>query len=230
MRLGGIQKVSLIDYPGEISTVLFTQGCPFRCHFCHNPSLVIPTKKASVFTEEDFFSYLDTRKNKIDAVVISGGEPTIQKDLKRFIKDIKKRNLLIKLDTSGITPHVIEELLEEKLLNYIAMDIKTSIEKYDLITNIKTNKEAIKESISLIINSKIDYEFRTTIVNDLHEKNDILNIFKLIKGAKQYVLQKFNNKIVLNKKYANSKTFSHDDLNNLVEISKEYSIETCFWR
>jgi pyruvate formate lyase activating enzyme len=191
MKIGGFQKVSLIDYPGLISAIVFLQGCNFRCSYCHNPQLVDPDLFDPCINEKDVLDFLHTRRGKLDAVAITGGEPTIQKNLIPFIKKIKKMGFAVKIDTNGSQPQVIKELLAEKLLDYIAMDIKAPLEKYEEIVNVPVNPESIKESIKLVIKSKIPYEFRTTVVQSQLDEKDILHIAKLISGAQNFVLQKF---------------------------------------
>jgi pyruvate formate lyase activating enzyme len=221
MKIGGFLKISLIDYPGKISSVVFTKGCPFRCPYCHNKDLVLENPKNKVL-ESQIFNFLKERKGKIDAVVISGGEPTIQEDLLEFIKKIKTLGFLVKLDTSGINPEVIEELLKNNLLNYIAMDIKNSFEKYKKTIKAPFDPKRIKESINLIINSSIDYEFRTTLVDELHKEEDILKMAKKIKGAKLYVLQEFIPNNTLNPKFQNYKSISSRILKKLKPKIEKY--------
>jgi pyruvate formate lyase activating enzyme len=221
MLIGGLQKFSLIDYPNKIAAIVFTQGCYFRCRYCHNPSLIEKNSKNTI-DEKTFFSFLEKRKDKLDAVVITGGEPTIHKDLKDFIKKIKDLNFLVKLDTSGVNPTILEELINENFLDYIAMDIKASFENYKKITQREIDINKIKKSISLIINSKVDHEFRTTLVDNLHVLDDVKNIAKLIKNSKRYILQRFRPKITLDPTLKNYNTFSDDVFYNLKNIlSKE---------
>jgi pyruvate formate lyase activating enzyme len=191
MKIGGIQKVSLIDFPGKISTVVFTQGCNFRCEFCHNPSLVLPEMFDHVIDDGDVLSFLESRKGLIDGVVLSGGEPTIQVDLCQFIEKIKKMGFLVKLDTNGTNPDVLSDLYSKNLLDYVAMDIKHVLEKYSIIVGKNVDIQKIQQSISIIINSGVDYEFRTTIVPKFHSVDDIKQIVRLIDGANCFVFQEF---------------------------------------
>ena len=161
MRIGGIQKISLIDFPGKVSTVIFTQGCNFRCEFCHNPSLVLPEMFNHVIDDGEVLSFLESRKGLIDGVVLSGGEPTIQADLCQFIEKTKKMGFLIKLDTNGTNPDVLSDLYSKNLLDYVAMDIKHTLGKYSTIVGKNTDIQKIQQSISIIMNSGVDYEFRT---------------------------------------------------------------------
>lgn len=189
MNIAGVQKVTLLDYPGKVACEIFTQGCNFECPFCQNSSL-IPITNTGEFSEEEIFEYLNLRKNILDGVVITGGEPTVQKDLKEFIKKIKDLGLLVKLDTNGGNPKVLQELIDEKLVDYVAMDIKNIFNKYNITAGKKINLDNIKKSIEILKASKIDYEFRTTIIKEMHSLDDIVSICKLVGNAKYY-LQNF---------------------------------------
>ena len=189
MNIAGVQKVTLLDYPGKVACEIFTQGCNFECPFCQNSSL-IPITNTGEFSEEEIFEYLNLRKNILDGVVITGGEPTVQKDLKAFIKKIKDLGLLVKLDTNGGNPKVLQELIDEKLVDYVAMDIKNIFNKYNITAGKKINLDNIKKSIEILKASKIDYEFRTTIIKEMHSLDDIISICKLVGDAKYY-LQNF---------------------------------------
>ena len=189
MNIAGVQKVTLLDYPGKVACEIFTQGCNFECPFCQNSSL-IPITNTGEFSEEEIFEYLNLRKNILDGVVITGGEPTVQKDLKSFIKKIKDLGLLVKLDTNGGNPKVLQELIDEKLVDYVAMDIKNIFNKYNITAGKKVSLDNIKKSIEILKASKIDYEFRTTIIKEMHSLDDIVSICKLVGNAKYY-LQNF---------------------------------------
>lgn len=222
MKIGGLQKVSLIDYPGAISAVVFSQGCNFKCGYCHNPELVDPGRFSPCIDEKKIMEFLATRRGKLDAVSITGGEPTIQKDLIPFVKKIKKMGFAVKLDTNGSQPRVIKELLKAKLLDFIAMDIKAPWEKYADITGVSADTQSIQESIKLILQAKINHEFRTTVVESRLNTNDIMKISKIISGAQSYVLQKFITTEVLDKKYLKEKTLSDEELEQLKKrIEKE---------
>ena len=215
MKIGGLQKVSLIDYPGLISAIIFLQGCNFKCSYCHNPELVDSKLFQPCIKEKEVLDFLNMRRGKLDAVVITGGEPTIHDGLALFIKQIKKRGFAVKLDTNGSQPRVIKNLLDEKLLDFIAMDIKAPLEKYKDIVKTQVNPDSIKESIRLILKAKIPYEFRTTVVASQLEEKDILQIGKMIAGAKHYVLQKFVPVKVLEKKFLKEKSFSDEKLQKI---------------
>ena len=192
MKIGGFDKFSLVDFPGKISAIIFTQGCNFRCPFCHNGHLLPMTSKNNLISEKEILSFLKTRKNKLDGIVITGGEPTLQKDLKLFIKVIKSEGFKIKLDTNGSNPEVLQTLLKSQLLDYIAMDVKAPWEKYNLLTGVKVNIENLKKSISIIANSGINHEFRTTFVEPLLDEDDKVKILEMIPLNSFHHFQKFN--------------------------------------
>jgi pyruvate formate lyase activating enzyme len=222
MKIGGLQKVSLIDYPEAICAVVFLQGCNFKCSYCHNPQLVEPKLFTPCLEEKKILEFLAARIGKLDAVTISGGEPTIQKDLLPFIMKIKKLGFAIKLDSNGSQPQVIKEFLEENLLDFIAMDIKAPLEKYKSIVRVSIDTQSIKESIKLILKSKIPHEFRTTVVKSQLGSKEILEIAKLISGAKHYALQKFMPAKTLDKKFLKEKTYPDDELERIkIRLEKE---------
>src|SRR5574344_324994 len=212
MTISGLEKLTLLDYPQKLACIIFTQGCNFKCPFCQNSPL-IKFNKTNLISEEEIFAYLNKRKNILDGVVISGGEPTMQSDLVEFIKKIKALKLKVKLDTNGFKPEVIENLLTNNLVDYIAMDIKNSLEKYFKTSGVKNiATENILTSINLIKNSHIDYEFRTTIIKEHHTLKDIESILNLI-GDSKYFLQNFkNSENVIDK---NLHGFSEDELKDL---------------
>ncbi len=188
MLIKGIQKVTLLDYPGKIACTIFTGGCNFRCPFCQNASLVTHLDDGYI-EENEIMEFLKSRVGKLDAVCISGGEPCIQKDLKEFCQKVKDLGFLIKLDTNGGFPEKIKELLDAHLLDYIAMDIKNSEEKYDTTTGVFINLEKIKQSVDMIKSSNIEHEFRTTVVKEFHKEEDLLKIVKWINPSKLYLQQ-----------------------------------------
>jgi len=231
MLIGGLQKTSLIDYPDKICAVIFTLGCNFKCKFCYNPELVLPNTQQSIIKEEVFFKFLDKRKKIIDGVCITGGEPTLHKDLPKFLAKIKRMKFLIKLDTNGTNPEMLEKLIKKKLVSYIAMDIKAPLElnsqflksKYEKAIGVKVDLKKIKKSIKIIKDSGIDYEFRTTVVPNLHTENDIIFIAKQIKGTKKFFLQQFvPNKKMIDEKYKKIKPYSKEVLEKMREKIKKY--------
>jgi len=221
MIIGGFQKLTLIDYPGKLATTVFTVGCSFRCPFCHNPELVIGSKiVADNKMEEDFFKHLKKRKGKLEGVCITGGEPTVQKDIIEFIEKVRKLGFKIKLDTNGTRPDVLKKLLDKKLLNFIAMDIKNQPRKYDLTTGVKGDIKRIKLSVEMIMNSRLPYEFRTTVVPGIHSEKDFEIIAKWIRGAKSYYLQEYREKIILDpklKKKTKNKKIDLDKIKKNIE-------------
>lgn len=192
MKIAGFQKLSLLDYPNHVSCIIFTKGCNFKCPFCQNSNL-IGIDSDDLISEEEIFCYLNKRKNILDGVVITGGEPTVQKDLKEFIKKIKSLGLKVKLDTNGYNPYILKELIDDSLVDYVAMDIKHSIENYHLIVGKNINTDYILESIKILEESSVDHEFRTTIIKEYHDIDDIINITKLINLDTKYYLQNFRN-------------------------------------
>lgn len=188
MKISGLQKVSLVDYNEHICATIFTSGCNFSCPFCHNAGLVKGSEPE--IPKEEILEYLNKRKKVLDSVCISGGEPTLHKDLPEFISEIKSMGYLIKLDTNGTNLDMLKYLVENKLIDYIAMDIKNSYNKYN-VTIGRDNNFTLKSAIDYIMNCGIEYEFRTTLVHEFHTENDIIEIGKMIKNAKRYYLQKF---------------------------------------
>jgi pyruvate formate lyase activating enzyme len=233
MIIAGLQKTSLLDYPNKISAIVFTYGCNFKCGFCHNPELVKLNSKITKIPEKDFFYFLKKRKNILDAVVITGGEPTLQNDLIPFIRKIKKLGFLVKLDSNGSNPKIIEKLLKEKLIDYVAMDIKGPLDKYQQITGSKIALENIKKSVELIKNigvsqhqssrqSALDYEFRTTVVPTYLDEQDFIKIGEWLKDAKIYYLQQFRNEKTLNKNLKNINPYPTERLHDFTNIMKKY--------
>lgn len=190
MEFKGHQKTSFIDYPDKLSTVFFTGGCNFRCPYCHNRDLVYNI--GNMITEEEVFRFLEKRKGYIDALCISGGEATIyNEELFEFIKRVKEKGYLVKLDSNGTNPNLIKKLIDYSYIDYIAMDIKGPFNKYEAIANSKVKLEDVLKSINILMDSAIDYEFRTTVCKELLNTDDIYNIAEQIKGAKKYVIQNF---------------------------------------
>lgn len=191
MKIAGIQKVTLLDFPGHIACTIFTRACNFRCPFCHNMELVTNVNNSNDIDENEIIEFLKTRVGKLQGVCITGGEPLISDDIIYFMRKIKEIGFKIKIDTNGTFPQRINTALKEKIIDMIAMDIKSSEENYNFVAGANVDIEKIKESIKIIKNSDIDYEFRTTCVKGLHEKKDFEGIGKLIEGANKYYLQNF---------------------------------------
>ncbi len=190
MKIGGFQKMTMLDFPERVACTVWTYGCNLRCPFCHNASLVID--KAELFDENEILSYINKRKGVLDGVCITGGEPLLQKDIFGFMKKIKDLGLLVKLDTNGAYPDLLKKAIEDGLVDYVAMDIKNSKEKYAQTVGVSNlDITPYEKSVEILKNSGIDYEFRTTIVKELHDLSDIQKIGEWIKGAKKYFLQSF---------------------------------------
>ncbi len=192
MKIKGLQKTTLLDYPGHVACTVFTGGCNFCCPFCHNASLAVRAIEMPELSEDEFFNFLSKRRGILDGVCITGGEPLLQKDIIPFIERIHSLGFLVKLDTNGSYPEKLKEIISKGIVDYIAMDIKNSSKKYALTAGVDANLKEIFESINIIMNSGIHYEFRTTVVKELHAVDDIKEIAKLIQGAERYFLQNFN--------------------------------------
>lgn len=191
MRISGMQKLTLLDYPGKVACLIFTQGCNFRCPFCHNKDLLGPQNDNNISVEE-VLTYLRKRKGLLDGVVISGGEPLLQEDIEDFIKEIKDMGYLVKLDTNGSSPSRLKKLIDNNLVDYIAMDIKNDFINYDKTAGVNSiNIANIKRSIEIIESSSIDYEFRTTVVKQLHDLGQIHKICDYIKPNSKYYIQNY---------------------------------------
>ena len=218
MIIGGLQKHTLIDYPGKIAATIFTSGCNFRCPFCHNPELVLPEEisKSKELPLQEVFSFLKERKGFLDGVVICGGEPTIHNDLYDFCSEIKRMGFLIKIDSNGYNPEMLEKLIDKELIDYIAMDIKAPKDKYSKTAGVKVDLKKIEQSIKLLKSKAKDYEFRTTLVPSMIEKEDILKIVQWIAPAKKYVIQNFSNKPpLINQELSNRRPFSDEYLEGI---------------
>ena len=221
MLIGGLQKMTLLDFPGHIACTVFLPGCDFRCPYCHNYELV-DGSAAPVMDEEEFFAFLNKRKGLLDGVAITGGEPLMRPGMDVFIRRIKDMGFLVKLDTNGYHPDRLKELLNSKgLVDYIAMDIKNSFEKYPTTIGLSDiNISLIKESISLIMGSDVDYEFRTTVIKQYHEALDFEKIGTTICGAKRYYLQQFVERDTVPDKALESP--SDEDLEAFLDIVKRF--------
>lgn len=242
MIIGGLQKFSLLDYPEHMSAIIFTQGCNFRCQYCYNPMLVWPIGNGKlkdisspaldgdqqkghpqIISESDLFAFLKSRVGKLDAIVITGGEPTIHNDLAEFIARIRKLGYKIKLDTNGANPDMIKKLVKENLVDYMAMDIKAPMEKYDSVVGVQPDLKKLKKSIKIIRKSGLPYEFRTTVVPKLIELDDVKVIGKLIKGVDKWYLQQFKTETdLVNKSFEGLKPYSVKELEKMCQESKRY--------
>lgn len=192
MVISGLQKLTLLDFPNHVACTIFLKGCNFKCPFCQNKDLVLPEAKVASYSEEEILNFLEKRKNVLDGVCLTGGEPTLSIGLAEFIRKIKFLGLKVKLDTNGYNPNVLKDLINQNLIDYVAMDIKNSFEKYDLTTGIKfVDVAKIKESIEFLVRGSIPYEFRTTVVKEYHNVGDFIAIAKMLQGCSKYYLQKF---------------------------------------
>ncbi len=221
MKIGGFHKFSLIDYEGKISAIIFTQGCNFRCPFCHNPELVIPELFGNTISFDEIHKFLEKRRGIIDAVEFTGGEPLLQDDIAEKIMQIKEMGFLIKLDTNGSLPEILSVLTES--VDYIAMDIKAPLEDYNEITKVNVDKTKLLESINIIKNRAKDYEFRTTLIKGFHDEERIQKMALLINGAKRYFLQKprFSRNIV-DPDFKLTGNFNDSELERLKEVITKY--------
>ena len=220
--IGGLQKTSLLDFPNKVSAIVFTQGCNFNCGYCHNP-LLLKNQSKNDITVDVFFDFLNKRKGKLDGVVITGGEPTLQIDLKLFIQKIKEIGFLVKLDTNGTNPDILQDLLADNLIDYAAMDIKAPLEKYSTVVNRNVKTEDIKKSVNLLLNSSIEYEFRTTILPSLISIQDFNDIGRLIQGAQKYYLQKFEVQSEINdSSWVNEKNYNDEQFSQIIQIMNKY--------
>jgi len=228
MQIGGLQKITLIDYPGRIAATVFLIGCDFKCPWCYSSELVLPEKikKQPRISQKEFFKFLKERKELLEGATICGGEPSINKDLPQFCKKIKKAGYLVKLDTNGSNPKMLKKMIDEKLVDYVAMDIKAPKEKYKKILGKKVKIEDIEKSVKILKEGKVDYEFRTTVVPTILTKEDILEIAKWIRGAKKYFLQNFKPEKTIDPKFEKIKPYPQE---YLLEIQKAISpfFEVC---
>lgn len=235
MLIGGLEKLTLLDYPDNLAAIVFTQGCNFRCHFCYNPMLVWPRseqlapdgkdkeKGYPLILEEDLFLFLQERKGKIDGVVITGGEPTLHSDLPDFIKKIKDMGYLVKLDTNGTNPVMLASLLSDELIDYIAMDIKAPWPKYESVVGVSVNLDNLQKSVKIIMSSGLPYEFRSTLLPEFHQADDIVAMGKMIMGADRWYLQKFKpDTNLVDVEFEGKKTFLDQDLKSFALIGAEF--------
>lgn len=226
MKIKGIQKTTLIDYPGKIACTLFLFGCNFRCGFCHNPELVL-REETDDLSEKEILDFLEKRKGKLEGVCFTGGEPLLSLD-KNFVKKIKEKGYFVKIDTNGSFPDNLKKFIDAKLVDYIAMDIKSSKEKYSEITNTQVNLEDIEKNIKLIANSGLNYEFRTTLIPGIHDGEEIEKLGKWVYEfigfkPKKYCLQGFvNNGKFNDEKFKKEKDFQKTESEKLKKIAEKY--------
>lgn len=222
MKIAGFRKTSLIDYPDHISAIIFTQGCNFRCPYCHNPEL-IPFSSEKDFMDIDYFwQFLEDREHLLDGIVITGGEPTLQDDIIDFIENIKNRGLKVKLDTNGTQFNVIDKLLSSNLVDYLAMDLKSSREQHEKITGSTAGFDDIISTLNLMMNTEIEYEFRTTVVPGMHDEQEIEKIAELIENADTYYIQNFRNNVTYNPELQETTPFPESKLEEFKNIAGKY--------
>lgn len=226
MLISGIQKFTLLDYPNKIACVVFTAGCNFRCPFCHNAEFVLPEKiveiKDNFITHEAILNFLKTRVGKIDGVVISGGEPTLQSDLEDFIDEIKKLNFLIKLDTNGTNPEILKKLVKSKKIDFVAMDLKIDWKNYQNLVKGSFNLEKVKESLNFLKQNEINFEIRSTIIKEIHTFEVLEEMGEILKGVNKIYLQNFNNKKTLDSDFFYKNSFSNQELQKAKNILEKY--------
>jgi len=222
VKIGGLQKLTLIDFPGRLAATVFLTGCNFRCPFCYASELVLPEKikNQPKISEKELFQFLKERKNLIEGVVLCGGEPTTSKNLISLIKKIKKMGFFIKLDTNGSSPEILKKLIDGKLVDYIAMDIKGPKERYSEFAGIKVDIKKIQKSIDILKEGGVDFEFRSTIVPTLHKKEDVIEMAKWIRGSKRYFLQNFRPEKTIDPSFEKIKPYPQEFL---LEIQKAIS-------
>ena len=222
MVIGGLQKFSLLDYPGYPAAVLFTVGCNMRCGYCHNPELVLPEQYTPAMPIEAVIDFLNDRRQKLEAVVITGGEPTMHADLLDFMATVKALGYRIKLDSNGTHPEVLTQAVQHKLVDYFAMDIKGPLKKYQAIAGRPVDLMAIQDSIRIILSSGLPHEFRTTVVKCLLPPDDFHEIGALIRGAQNFAIQRFVPNNTLNPTFLSKTTYNDNELLELKKIMKGY--------
>jgi len=222
MKFKGWQKVSLIDFPGRIATIVFTGGCNFRCPYCHNPELVIGWEKLPDIDEEEVFRYLERRKGLIDGIAITGGEPLLHQEIIDFIRRAKSKGYPVKIDTNGAFPEVLAQLINDKLIDFIAMDIKGAKDRYAEVAGVPVDIEKIDKSIKMIMESGIDYEFRTSVLPMFFNTEEAKKIGEWIKGAKRYVLQIVHTVKTLDERIKEGKIYLPHEVEAFVPILKQY--------
>ena len=191
MKICGFNKTTLLDYPGCVAATIFLGGCNFRCPFCHNGDLVLKSGQMTGYEEKEVLAFLKKRRNVLEGVCITGGEPTLHAELPEFISKIKELGYLVKLDTNGSNPEMLKSLVKEKLIDYVAMDVKAPLAKYEKVCGVAVDVEKIKQSVEFLKQGEIPYEFRTTVVKGLHTGEDILEIGRYLHGASKYFLQSY---------------------------------------
>jgi len=225
VEIKGLEKFSPKDFPGHISSTVFVGGCNFKCPFCHNADLVLRPESLATFPLDYFISFLDSRKSWLEGICVSGGEPLLHDDLEVLLTLIKERNLLVKIDTNGSYPSRLEDLIQEELVDHIAMDVKAPLEKYQKVTKSEVDVEDIQKSIDIIKNSNLEYVFRTTIVPGLIGAEDIENIGKMLHNSKVFQIQQFIPVTTVDESYERKKPLPKEEIQALAGIAKSYFSE-----
>lgn len=225
MIISGIQKFTLLDFPEKPACIIFTGGCNYRCGFCHNPEFVLPEELAKIsknfIPEEAVFNFLKERKGMLQGVVITGGEPTIMPDLEDFIVKVRDLGFAVKLDSNGNRPEVLRALIDKDLVDYIAMDFKTSLPEYQTLVGKLADETKLLESINILKEGKVDYEFRTTLVREVHTPEILEVMSKTLAGAKRLYLQTFRNGITLDPAFKNFHNFSLDEMEEIAKLFRK---------
>ena len=233
MQISAVQKFTTLDFPDRLSCIVFTPGCNFRCGYCHNPEFVLPEQliklRDSFIDESSVFAFLETRIGKLDGVVVSGGEPTLQQGLETFLRKVKDMGFQTKLDTNGALPEVLQPLLEKELLDYVAMDVKTSLERYQELVGACMRPEAIRQSIGLIKRRAPEYEFRTTVLNEHHDRATWEAMIELLKGSQRFALQGFRPGKTLNSDFSEYHKVEREELEEIAKTLRD-EIEEVFIR
>ena len=226
IQIGGLQKLTLIDFPGRLAATVFLCGCNFRCPWCYSRELVLPgeIEKQPKISEKELFDFLQERKDLLEGVVVCGGEPTIHKELPEFIGKIKKMGYLVKLDTNGSNASVLEKLIGDKLVDYVAMDVKLPKERYKEV--LRVDAENIEKSVKVLKNSGIDYEFRTTVVPTVLDKNDIIEIAKWLSPARRYYLQNFRPEKTIDPEFEKIRPYPDEYLSEIKKAISSF-FEVC---
>ena len=220
MRIGGLQKMTLLDYPGKVACTVFLPGCNFRCPYCHNSALVLPERMEAGFPQQELLDFLETRKGKLDGVCITGGEPTIHRDLPELIGRIRSLGFLVKLDTNGSNPVMLQKLMEDRAIDYVAMDIKNSPQMYAATCGNPFLLEKVEQSVQLLMEGSVGFEFRTTVCKPLHTQQSMTRLGRWIQGTEKYYIQNFQDSGSL--VGSGMKGFSQQELDQLLQAVKPW--------
>lgn len=226
MLVSGIQQFTLLDYPGKVAAIVFVPGCTFRCGFCHNSEFVLPEKIQKLaphfITPQAVLNFLRKRSGKLEGVVISGGEPTVMPDLPEFIRNVKRLGFLVKLDTCGRHPQMVKDLVQEKLVDYVAMDVKTSPAHYRKLVGPGANVADLRKSIRFLMKDTVEYEFRSTLIKEVHPPAVLREMGEWVAGAKVWYLQRFRNGETLDPTFANYRAFTDKELKKIKQSLGKY--------